>query len=523
LSFTDPAFLFSFLPLTLILFALAGRIYGPLGGQIVLTGATLLFCLPYGWPFLILLLVSTAVNQLAVSMLMKNTATASAVSRYSVFISALVFNFLILIVLKYGILFSAIPGATKAIAILTAAIPVTVSFLTFQRAVMILDAYQKRPEMAALTGKGLPAKARFWAFNLMFPNLVIGPIVYASEVSAQLVSKRFGKIRRMDLAVGVTLFTIGLAKKVLIADPLSLHVATPVFTAAAAGQALAPLEVIAGMLGFYAQLYFDFSGYSDMALGIARLFGLRLPFNFDSPLRSTGIVDFYKRWHITLTRVIARFMFTPLALAGTRFAAKRNFKGWRAKTFAVWLPMLINFEIIALWHGVLTTFIMFGLFHGIWFILESEIRSTKRWKAFAKRTSSEARQLAGQILTITPLVTSFALFRSDSLSSFSHLLGSLGNDWFSIFTDSSGRVIGTKLPGIYLAISFAIIWLMPNAYEFMGRYRPGIRTFSVPSTTLPFLQFRWRPTLIWALLAACFALATISELNAPVPFVYGGF
>src|SRR4029078_733190 len=103
----------------------------------------------------------------------------------------------------------------------------------------------------------------------------------------------------------------------------------------------------------YVQLYFDFSGYTDMALGVARLFGLRLPINFDSPLRANGIVDFYRRWHITLTRVIGRFLFTPLSLWGTRLAANHALSGWPRKLVSAWLPLLVNFEVIALWHGAL--------------------------------------------------------------------------------------------------------------------------------------------------------------------------
>jgi alginate O-acetyltransferase complex protein AlgI len=522
-SFTDPAFLFSFLPIALLLFAIVGRFFGPTGAQFVLVGATLVFCLPYGWPFVILLIASSLINQAAVTRLMRDSDNTGTKKRFWLFCSALAFNFTILLVLKYGILFSAIPGAAKAISIITAAIPVTVSFLTFQRAVMVLDAYQQRPEIRTFSGPGLAPKLRFGTFNLMFSNLVIGPIAYASEVAKQLASKNFGKVRRIDLEIGLTLFVFGIAKKVLIADPLGIHIVGPVFSGATAGLELAPVEVIIGMLGFYAQLYFDFSGYSDMALGIARMFGIRLPVNFNSPLRSTGIIDFYKRWHITLTRVIARFMFTPLSLAGTRFAMRHNLKGWHLKMFAVWLPMLVNFEVIALWHGVLQTYLAFGLFHGLWFILETEVRATKRWKAFAKTSSAGLRLRLGQILTFVPMMISFSLFQSSSLESFGHLMSSLGNDWLAIFSDSSNRVLGNREPLMYLPIAFAIIWLLPNAYEAMRHYRPGIQTFGVASTTLPWMRFRWRPTLLWGIFVALLAIFTVAKLNAPVPFVYGGF
>jgi alginate O-acetyltransferase complex protein AlgI len=520
LSFVDPAFIFSFLPLALLCFYFAGHWFGSLGASVTLVIATLIFCLPYGWAFLALLLASTIINQLSVEFLTKHK---SLPARYQVFVAALAFNFAILCILKYGIVFSPIPGAVKLVAVITAAVPVTVSFLTFQRAVMVLDAYQSRSEINSVTGAGLAPKIRSAAFSLTFPNLVIGPIAYIAELGPQLASRNFGKIRSANFEVGLTLFVIGLAKKVLIADPMSIHIVDPVFGGASAGHVLEPVEALAGMLGYYAQLYFDFSGYSDMALGIARLFGIRLPCNFNSPLRSTGIVDFYKRWHITLTRVIAKFMFTPLAVAGARFSSKRNLKGWQEKVFTVWLPILVNFEAIGIWHGAAMTFVMFGLFHGFWFILETSVRATKRWKAFAKNTSGLLRLRLGQIMTFAPMVLSFALFKSSSLGSFWLLVSSLANNWFSVLSNQSNRVLDTKYAVIYLAVSFAIIWLSPNAYEFLRRYRPGIVQFSVPSTTPVLTRFRWRPTLIWTALISILAFSAFSQLNAPVPFVYGGF
>jgi D-alanyl-lipoteichoic acid acyltransferase DltB (MBOAT superfamily) len=352
---------------------------------------------------------------------------------------------------------------------------------------------------------------------------LIGPIAYLSELFPQLARRGFGRLRQIDIKVGATLLVVGLAKKILIADPLGSNAVDPLFGAAAAGNHIVPLEAGLAMVAYTAQLYFDFSGYSDMALGIARMFGLRLPINFNSPLRATGIIDFWRRWHITLTRVIAKVLFTPLALAGTRFAGRHRLKGWSAKLVAVWLPILLNFEVIALWHGAQATFFAFGIFHGLWFIFETEVRATRRWKAFAKKTSPNLRRYLGQAITFAPLVISFALFRSHSMADFGHLLAGFGNDWLGVLHSSEGRALSTILPLAYLILAFAIIWLAPNANEMMRKYRPGIVTFSVPSTTPRFARLTWRPTLFWALLVMALALKIAFSLNAPTPFVYGGF
>jgi len=523
MSFVDPAFLFVFLPIVLVLFGVAGRFLGAAGACAVLIVSTLVFCVPFGWPFTLVVVTSALVNHLAFCALAGQRAGSTAF-RVGILAGTLVFNFGVLAVIKYGTALEVIvPGSTRFFAFVMASVPVTVSFFTFQRTAMLFVAYQRRPEALSLATGSVGSHLRLGAFSSMFPNLVIGPIAYVSEVGKQLAREGFGRISVVNLQVGTTLVVIGLAKKLLIADPLDTDVVSLLFGAVDAGQPIVPLEAAAGMLGFYAQLYFDFSGYSDIAVGIARLFGLRLPINFNSPLRATGIVDFYKRWHITLTRVIARLLFTPLAVAGTRLAAEHRLRGLPARFCSSWIPFILNFVVIGIWHGAKWTYVAFGLYHGIWFIIESETRLTKLWKSFAKKTSVVFRLRAGQILIVVPLVISFALFRSDSIGAFGHLMASFGSDWLHVLSDPSGRVLNTRQTTFYLMTAFAIIWLCPNAYELMGKYRPGIFTWDVPSRTPAMMKLRWRPTLVWGVAVAALLMLAIGSLNAPTPFVYGGF
>ena len=523
MSFLDPAFLFSFLPITLLLFALAGRMYGPSGGCAVLILASLVFCLPYGWPFFAVATASAVVNQIAFAALVRPSNLERARLRRQIFIGTLMFNFGLLIAIKYAALFEAVPGATPLFAVISSAIPITISFFTFQRTVMIFDAYQKRPETMEFSAGTLSDHLRLGAFSLMFANLVIGPIAYISEIGRQLKSSTFGRLRIADMGIALTMIVIGLAKKILLAEPLDTSVVSPIFAPANAHQEMMPVEVVMGMVGFYAQLYFDFSGYSDIAIGIARLFGLELPINFNSPLRACGVVDFWKRWHITLTRVIARLLFTPLAVTGTRFAIKHGLRGNRFKLSTSWLPLLVNFEVIGLWHGAKWTYVAFGLYQGVWFILETEVRLSSRWREFAKRTSGNFRLRAGQILMFAPMVVSFAIFRSKSMKDFSHLMGNLGHDWLAVLHKPWGEALNIPRAATLLVIAFAVIWLCPNVYEFLHNAKPGIMTWTVPSTTPKWMRFVWRPTLIWAALTMMLGFVVIASLSVSTPFVYGGF
>ncbi len=519
MSFLDPAFLFSFLPVTLLVFAIAGRLYGAAGSSAILILASVIFCIPYGWPFVTLVMTSAVVNHCAFFALVRPSNLERAPLRWRIFLGGLLFNLGVLFVLKYGVVFEAIPGATPLVRLIATALPVTISFFTFQRSVMLFDAFQKRPEALAFSAAKPTQQLRLGAFSLMFPNLIIGPIAYLSEIGPQMERKIFGKLRVADLQVGLMIMSFGLAKKLLLADPLDAHIVAPIFGAASAGQHIVPIEALMGMVAFYAQLYFDFSGYSDIAIGVARLFGLELPINFNSPLRAAGVIDFWKRWHITLTRVVARLLFSPLAIAGTRFAMKHHLRaGWN-KAVASWLPLLANFAVIGVWHGAKWTYVIFGLTQGVWFILETEIRLTREWKRFVKRTSDGFRLRAGQALMFVPLLICFAIFRSSTPGAFWNLMSSFGNNWLT----PSGQLLVTRPCVIYLVVAMTIIWLCPNVYEFLHGSHPGILTWTVPTTTPRWMRLAWRPTLIWATFTLLMGLIVVGSLKLPTPFDYGGF
>jgi len=507
--FTEPAFLLAFVPLSLLAFWGAARLWGREAALGVLFAASCLFYASYGLRVFALMAAGTVVNGVICLLLVRLDRTRAR-TRALLFWSGQAWNFGTLALFKYlAPLLGAAHGGTDS------GIPVGISFYTFQQAVLLVDAWshERRVLQYLPAGRPLAGFARFGAFHTFFPQLVVGPITYLSEFGPQALRQRFGRFNRTDLEVGLALIAMGLFKKVVIADSLG-RISGPVFDGLAQGMPANPVQAWLAVTAYFAQLYFDFSGYSDMALGLARLFGIRLPFNFDSPLRASGIADFYRRWHITLTRVIGRFLFTPLALWGTRTAMRHRLPRLPARALSAWLPMLVNFQVIALWHAALPTFVLFGLVHGLWFILETEVRATRAWRRFRGATNETLRLRLGQALTLLPLMLTFALFRSPSLEVFGALLRAL-------VPDRPAQMDWTSAAQV--AAAFAVIWLAPNSQELLRRYRPGIRTWDNPSTTPMLARLEWRPTLAWGLFTAALLLSAFALISYKAPFIYLGY
>ena len=522
--FVSPFFLLVFLPATLALF-FAVRAYAGFGAVVAFIFlVSCLFYSKWGLFFLELMLIGTVVNYLCGAALVR-IGDSQPRSRLTILIVGQLYNFGTLAFFKYLDPVRDLIGLSPPVSPTAATlIPIGISFYTFQQAVFLVDAYRRDPVVARYLGDlggiagGVRGFFRYGAFHCFFPQLVIGPITYLSEFAPQVMRKGFGRFRRTDMEVGLTLFILGLFKKLVLADSLAL-IADPAFTAAHQGLVIASWQAWVGVLAYFVQLYFDFSGYSDMALGTARLLGVRLPANFDSPLRSTGLIDFYRRWHMSLTRVIGRFLFTPLSLWGARRFTRLSPRAPARRLTAGWLPLFVNFSVIALWHGALPTFFAFGAIHSLWYILEVEIRGSKAWRAYKKKVSERSRRMLGQGLTFLPLLLTFALFRAESLTDFAVLMRSL----FHGGTAVAAGIRDDVAAHLWVAVGFAVVWLMPNAYEFTRRYRPAIRIWNNPSTTPALFRFVWRPNMVWACVIVLMAAACVPFVNRETVFIYMGF
>ena len=519
--FTDPVFLFLLLPVACVLFYGVTPRLGPTVGLALLLVVSLLFYWTWGTYYLVLLILSFTANFGAACIILLTPDKQAPLRRAALYLGQF-YNFGTLVWFKYHFLLFLLRATQRDFSLIDAAIPIGISFYTFQQAIFLVDAYHRETSVVLYMGNmrtfwgKLRGYVRHAFFVSFFPHLVIGPIVYLREFQPQIDGGSFGRLRRVNLEVGAALIILGLFKKMVIADHLA-PIANNVFAAAgsmgAEGQVAAPVAWL-GVLAYYAQLYFDFSGYSDLALGSARMLGIRFPMNFYSPLKAVGIVDFYRRWHITLTRVIGRFVYTPLSLQGTRVAVRSRWPKLPANIVSLWLPLLVNFEMIALWHGARLNFIVFGAVHGVWYVAETAIRGGGTFKAWCKRTSPRTRGVLGRALFLLLMPLTFALFRAAAIPDFWHLLKCMfsGNIALPHLKDAA-EVLG----------AMAIIWLLPNSMQLLARYRAAIPTYANKDYTPQALRFRWRPDWYWTGLMTAMLVLCLYYITLQPPFLYMGF
>jgi len=333
--FNSYPFLLGFLPVTLIGFFAIGRVSRP-GAAAWLTLASLVF---YGWwspAYVALLLASIAFNYTLGARIARARARDEPALARRLLIAAVTIDLATLGYFKYANFFldtlTTVSGITLPAA--RVILPLGISFFTFTQIAFLVDAYR------GIAREYNPI--HFALFVTYFPHLIAGPILHHKEMMPQFARPRIYVPHAGNLAVGATIFAIGLFKKTVLADRIAPFVA-PVFDGAAATP---PTLLVAwgGALAYTFQLYFDFSGYSDMAIGLSRLFGVQLPLNFASPYKSRSIIEFWRRWHMTLSRFLRDYVY--FALGGNRRGRLRRYVN-------LFLTMLLG----GLWHGAGWTFV----------------------------------------------------------------------------------------------------------------------------------------------------------------------
>jgi alginate O-acetyltransferase complex protein AlgI len=321
--FNSIEFLF-FLPIVLIGFFLLSKLHNELFSRLWLIFASLFF---YGWwesQYLFLIIISMFFNYTL-------GATLSRYRHRQYIIFGILMNLILLGYYKYSNFFvdnfNLISGnhyhLEKVI------LPLAISFFTFQQIAYLVDSY-----------KGQIKEYNFFNYCLFvtfFPQLIAGPIVHHKEMLPQFSNKQSRILKAENISVGLTIFMIGMFKKVVIADNIATF-STPVFNAAQAGETVTFFEAWLAAFCYSFQLYFDFSGYSDMAIGAARMFGIKLPLNFHSPYKAVNIIEFWRRWHITLSRFMKDYVYIPLG--GNQTGAARKY-----------IYLTITMLLAGLWHG----------------------------------------------------------------------------------------------------------------------------------------------------------------------------
>jgi len=383
------------------------------------------------------------------------------------------------------------PGAVPTIIL-----PLAISFFTFLQIAYLVDAW-----------KGLTEEYHFTDYLLFvtfFPHLIAGPLIHHREMMPQFRKKNHGWHR--DFPVGLGIFLVGMFKKVVIADNLA-PIASPIFALAADdGRDPTMAEAWIGAVAYALQLYFDFSGYSDMAIGSARLFGIRFPLNFHSPYKATSVVDFWRRWHMTLSRFLREYLYIPLG---------GNRKGPSRRYVNLFLTMLLG----GLWHGAGWTFIVWGALHGAFLCLNHG------WFALRKKLGwKELPRPAAIGLTFLAVLIAWVFFRAHDFASAGRMLASMvGIHGFTGLPDKAYRVIASAEPLKLIPVLIAC-WLMPNTQEIFARYRPALRVSGAPYPERnPRRWWQWRPTVFFATLSIVLIVITGLQFDKVSEFIYFQF
>lgn len=393
-------------------------------------------------------------------------------------------------------------------------LPAAISFFTFQQIAYIADAYR------GLTKEHSPL--RYLLFVTFFPQLVIGPIVHHSETMPQFARPGlFGSLPR-NLAIGLTIFVIGLWKKVVLGDVSGLY-ADRVFDAAEAGAALGMLDAWVGAVAFSFQIYFDFSGYSDMAIGLARMFGIRLPQNFDSPYKACDVTDFWQRWHMTLTRFIRDYIYTPLS-------------GGDPPRWRRYLNVGVVMFIVGLWHGAGWLFVLWGFTHGAYLVIQKVWRH-RTGPLRPRFAEHPAYRWSCRLFLFACCTAAWVPFRAEGSDAMLRMLRGMfggvaaGPLWATLRTEgpltelhglfaAPGAVFAPPgQPLAWLAALLAIVWLWPNTQEVMGRYRPALG-FVRPRLSS---WLAWRPLPVWTAAMGLLFLVSTLWMSKTVAFIYFQF
>ncbi len=335
----------------------------------------------------------------------------------------------------------------------------------------------------------------FSLFAAFFPQLIAGPIVHFREVMPQLQTRRFARLIGRNLLVGLVIFAIGLFKKTVLADTLASY-ADPLF-ARATGHSLGPVTSWLAALAFTFQLYFDFSGYSDMAIGLGRMLGVKLPLNFHSPLRAESIIEFWRRWHMTLQRFIVAYIFQPLAIPLNRFAAEHDHGEQMQFILGIAIPTLVTFLAVVIWHGAGWTFVLFGLMHGVYLCVnELEEWGCGQATAAGGRPGRSARRPSGDFiafhgLTLLAIIFANVMFRARTPALAVDIWTGMTGLAAGGPTDAASFSVGL---GLCLLLSAALVFLTPNTQQIMGRFDPALNWKEWRDIARAPLAWTWRPS-----------------------------
>jgi D-alanyl-lipoteichoic acid acyltransferase DltB (MBOAT superfamily) len=379
-------------------------------------------------------------------------------------------------------------------------LPLAISFFTFQKVAYLVDA-----------GRGQVEPHNFLEycfFVMFFPQLIAGPIVHHHEIFSQTKLERSFRFDRLNLAIGLTIFCIGLFKKVVLADNLA-PLASSVFNQAGAGHDVSFLRAWEGMLAYTLQLYFDFSGYCDMAIGASRIFGIKLPLNFHSPYQATSIIDFWRRWHMTLSRFLRDYLY--IALGGNRKGRLRRY-----------VNLFLTMAIGGLWHGAAWTFVFWGAMHGVMLIINHGWRAVWTRPINAWWSRGVARGF-----TFLCVALAWVFFRAPSTDAALAIYRGL----IAWTPDVSTPALLRDLA--WLVFWMTALWFLPNTQQWLARLHPAFnytaRDLRADPLLLPAASgwlkraLSWRPGPVQAMGLGVATAVSLLSLQRVSEFLYFQF
>src|ERR1700709_1459559 len=429
--FNSYPFIFVFLPIALAGYFCLGR-SSNLAPVWWLALASLVFYSVSNWQFVGLLLASVAFNYFIGWLLIAKQLRAAA--RFSALTVGVVGDLLVLGTFKYAGFFAANLNAMFSTGFaVNILLPVGISFYTFTQIAFLVDAYRGN-----VSRYGLPHYALFVTY---FPHLIAGPILHHKDMIPQFEREQTKRPDPHLILCGLIIFGAGLFKKTCLADSIQPLVAIafgpgdPSFD-----------QVWTGVLAYTFQLYFDFSGYSDMAIGLSLMFGIFLPINFNSPYKAASIVDFWRRWHMTLSQFLRDYLYIPLG-------------GNRRGRILRYVNLMITMLLGGLWHGAAWTFVAWGALHGAYLCVNHAW--SNYGPAVAPRFARTANA-AAFVLTFVSVVVAWVFFRADSISSATFVLSRMADPTNTVF----GR--GEMANAMFIAVYAVIAWGAPNTQAIMG-------------------------------------------------------
>ncbi len=503
--FNSYVFLFAFLPAVLVLFFVVARIsHGWAAG--LLAAASIIFYSWWSWRFTPILLTSIVFNYVTARTILKHRAAGRAGRARAWLILGITADLLALGYFKYMNFFVEVARQAGAGVDWQAVIlPVGISFFTFTQIAFLVDTFQ-----------GKVAEVRpvhYLLFVTYFPHLIAGPILHHAEMMPQFRKERTYRPNAEALSVGLTILIFGLIKKVFIADRLG-GIADFAFEAEHVPGLNTP-QAWQAVLAYTLQIYFDFSAYCDMAIGVSRMLNITLPANFESPYKSLSITEFWRRWHMTLSRFLRDYLYIPLG--GNRHGPVRRYAN-----------LMATMVLGGFWHGAGWNFLIWGGLHGLYLCVNHA------WNALTSRSGWRLPVVVSWTLTFGAVMLAWVFFRAPDLGTANGMLWAMAGLGTTADTLQHAAAQGTggvlrwlavePQQAVWLAFCLGLALAMPNVRQIMGRHEVVLGAVREPDKrSWPPLTIRWTPNAAWATVAVALFCLSLARMNRVSQFLYFQF